>query len=520
MSSTPFIYIYLLVLAAVAGLAQAGFPSKIYGVNLGSWLVLESWMLPAEWVAMGGQQCDDCSTCIATEFAFAQAYPDTVDEKFNTHWSTWFTQDDVNFFKANGINTVRIPLGYWIVEDLVDRTTEFYPRGGIKQLRRGLQQLKDAGIAVILDHHALPGVQTANQMFAGRCTSDVEFYTEENYHRALVWTAVMTALTHLDPTFSTVAAIEAVNEPIMDANQTPDYGTFQKNFVETVRAVELSLGIQVEGLSTHSSVSSMNVTSSFRSTSISNTFNEEVREAVADSIPIITKLFIELALEGILTGTLGGIPKREAIITTFMDINWQNNNPANPADAQIGPQAYDNHLYYSFGGVADPNENAYLTSICNLNRIQNDAALGNSPLLFGEWGLPTQFQATDEFLLKWADAQKLSYSKGAGWIFWNFKIEISDLAGDTARQWSVNVFLSILPPEHKDRATGWFPQHFSVLMDALHALFFDYSPSRTYSLNVFVPNRSYMEGIKRGYLTPDPSQLHDPHVCDPYITST
>lgn len=34
----------------------------------------------------------------------------------------------------------------------------------------------------------------------------------------------MTALSHLDQDFSTVAAIEAVNEPIMDANLTPGYG--------------------------------------------------------------------------------------------------------------------------------------------------------------------------------------------------------------------------------------------------------------------------------------------------------
>lgn len=27
-----------------------------------------------------------------------------------------------------------LQLGYWIVEPLVDRKTEFYPRGGIKQL--------------------------------------------------------------------------------------------------------------------------------------------------------------------------------------------------------------------------------------------------------------------------------------------------------------------------------------------------------------------------------------------------
>ena len=51
-----------------------------------------------------------------------------------------------------------------------------------------------------------------------------------------------------------------------------------------------------------------------------------------------------------------------------------------------------------------------------MQRVQDDAALGNSPLWFGEWGLPTQFNASDAFLYKWADAQKLAYSKGKGWI--------------------------------------------------------------------------------------------------------
>jgi hypothetical protein len=32
----------------------------------------------------------------------------------------------------------------------------------------GLDMLRKAGIQVILDHHALPGVQAANQMFAGK----------------------------------------------------------------------------------------------------------------------------------------------------------------------------------------------------------------------------------------------------------------------------------------------------------------------------------------------------------------
>ncbi|KAH0583081.1 hypothetical protein H2248_010968 [Termitomyces sp. 'cryptogamus'] len=400
--------------SSLLAIANAGFPPKIYGVNLGSWLVLEPWMLPAEWIAMGGEQCDDCSTCIDSEFALAKAYPDTVDEKFKKHWESWFSQDDVDQFVELGLNTVRIPLGYWIIEDLVDRSTEYFPRGGFSQLRRGLQQLGKAGIVAILDHHALPGVQDPQQQFTGRCTTDVEFYTPYNYHRALVWTAVMTALSHVDPAFSNVVAIEAVNEPIMDANQTPGYGEFQKNFVLVVRAVELLLGIPVPELDSglHIQVNT-NITASLNfATHLPPVFPSEVKEAVLDAIPILLKL--RPSVKEILH--FSSPNKNETLITNFMDINWQFNNPPNPADAAIGHQIYDNHLYYSFGGVADATEDAYLRHNCNLDRIQNDAALGNSPLYFGEWALPTQFPASDEFLYKWADAQKRAYSQGAGWI--------------------------------------------------------------------------------------------------------
>ncbi|KIK99140.1 glycoside hydrolase family 5 protein [Paxillus rubicundulus Ve08.2h10] len=439
---------------------------KIYGVNLGSWLLLEAWMLPQEWLDMGGQDCADCSACIMTEHSFAKAYPDTVDATFAKHWETWFTQDHVQQFKEDGINTVRLPLGYWIVEALVDRPTESYPRGGLTYLRRGLSWLQDAGIQVILDHHALPGVQVAGQEFTGNCTNDPQFYTPYNYHRALVWTAVMTALTHLDPTFGSVFAIEAINEPIMDASKTPGYGDFQKNFVQTVRAVELVLGISVPHMSLglSPSTSTSNFTAALGTASTASLFNPEVRSVLKDAIPILLDIGKDCGIEVALTFAPFKT-SRSPIMTNFMDINWQYNNPSNPADAAIGSQGYDNHLYYSYGGVADANPTAYLTSVCNLQRIQNDAAVGNSPLWFGEWGLPTQFNATDEFLYKWADAQKLAYSQGAGWIFWNFKTEISSLTHGNAlaRQWS------------------------------------------------------YLEGRNLGFLTKDPAALHDPNVCVPYI---
>jgi hypothetical protein len=78
-------------------------------------------------------------------------------------------------------------------------------------------------------------------MFAGNCTSNVQFYahraylrnaaaagartqTTYNYGRVLSWAAAMIALSQLHPSFASVFLLEAVNEPIEDASKTPGYG--------------------------------------------------------------------------------------------------------------------------------------------------------------------------------------------------------------------------------------------------------------------------------------------------------
>ena len=51
-----------------------------------------------------------------------------------------------------------------------------------------------------------------------------ENQTDYNYGRALIWTAVMTFMSHLNPQFDSVFSIEAANEPLMNATQTPGLG--------------------------------------------------------------------------------------------------------------------------------------------------------------------------------------------------------------------------------------------------------------------------------------------------------
>ena len=52
---------------------------------------------------------------------------------------------------------MRIPLGFWIIESTVN-ADESYPQGGLDFLRAGCQMLKAAGISVLLDLHAAPGL--------------------------------------------------------------------------------------------------------------------------------------------------------------------------------------------------------------------------------------------------------------------------------------------------------------------------------------------------------------------------
>lgn len=50
----------------------------------------------------------------------------------------------------------------------------------------------------------------------------------------------------------------------------------------------------------------------------------------------------------------------------------------------------------------------------------------NAPIIAGEWSLATGFNASDDFLKQYGDAQKTLFTQSAaakGWIFWAWKVE-------------------------------------------------------------------------------------------------
>lgn len=145
-----------------ASLAWGWLPEdKIRGVNLGSLFIIEPWMASTEWSSMGCDGANDEWACVQN------LGQDAADAAFQSHWSSWVTQDDLSTMSGYGLNTIRVPVGYWINEDLVDRSSEYFPQGGLEHLDNLVGWAADAGMYIIMDLHGAPGGQAANQQFTG-----------------------------------------------------------------------------------------------------------------------------------------------------------------------------------------------------------------------------------------------------------------------------------------------------------------------------------------------------------------
>lgn len=139
---------------------------KIRGVNVGSLFVVEPWMMSNTWAQMGcGDQVKSEFDCV---LKLGQA---AANNAFKGHWDTWVTQADLQEMISYGINTIRIPVGYWMKEDLVYADSEHFPQGGLTYLTRLCGWASDLGMYIIMDLHAAPGAQQPHNAFTGQVSN-------------------------------------------------------------------------------------------------------------------------------------------------------------------------------------------------------------------------------------------------------------------------------------------------------------------------------------------------------------
>ncbi len=169
----------------------------VKGVNLGNWLVLEKWMSPALF---------DGTTAEDEYYLPSQLSKEVYEARIKIHRAEYITEGDFVRIKAMGLDTVRIPVPYFIFGD----RPPFI--GCIAELDKAFNWAERYGLQILIDLHTATDSQNGfdNGGISGVCKwsrqpDEVEF--------------ILNVLEHLAERYKDRAGlwgIEVLNEPILD----------------------------------------------------------------------------------------------------------------------------------------------------------------------------------------------------------------------------------------------------------------------------------------------------------------
>ena len=164
------------------------------GLNLGGWLVLEKWMTPS--VFAGTEAINEY------ELWQTAAGPRHITH----HHSTFITEADIRWVAATGVRLLRVPIGYWALED----------QPPYQNCRKHLDWLLEAAqrynLRVLLCLHAAPGAQNANDHSGSGQPGTTGWFTKDNQQRT---TFALQQLAKRYGNHPALWGIELLNEPLV-----------------------------------------------------------------------------------------------------------------------------------------------------------------------------------------------------------------------------------------------------------------------------------------------------------------
>ena len=222
----------------------------LHGVNLGGWLLQETWMCP-----VAGSESNSESIRTLEERGFSEQQIRSLFQSYADHW---ITEKDLEYLASLGVNCVRVPFWY---RNFMDEELRFYSENdaenpGFLLLDRLVAWAERYGIYVILDMHGCPGGQSTNHSCG--IIGENRLYTEEKYSDAMerLWTRIAQHYRGC----KTIAAYDIMNEPMNNdgsgenswragSNTAIDYTLMiYDRMIRAIRAVDFEPIVTIEGV--------------------------------------------------------------------------------------------------------------------------------------------------------------------------------------------------------------------------------------------------------------------------------
>lgn len=220
------------------------------GINLGGWLLQETWMCPVI-----GSECNSDSFALLKRRGFTEEQIQTL---YMTYAEHFITEPDIKYIAALGMNCLRLPFWY---RNFMNEDLQFYAENpdenpGFQLMDRLIGWAEKYGLYVILDMHGAPGGQSTDHT-TGTLNKN-ELYTSEENLSAMqsIWEAIATR--YKDN--GTVCAYDIMNEPMNNNTEVENGWPAQSDIAldytymvydrmyKAIRAVDRNHMISIEGI--------------------------------------------------------------------------------------------------------------------------------------------------------------------------------------------------------------------------------------------------------------------------------
>ncbi len=170
------------------------------GINLGGWLLIETWMNPVE--TTGYTSYSDLISVLNSRFGEYKTH-----KLLSLYEENYITEKDFEIIESLGFNCVRIPFWY---RNFTDINGNYLPNSeGNKRIDWAIEQCKKHNIYIILDMHGCPGGQSMDHSTG--VTGRNELYDNEKNLKIMESVWVNLAKKYKDNPY--IAAYDIMNEP-------------------------------------------------------------------------------------------------------------------------------------------------------------------------------------------------------------------------------------------------------------------------------------------------------------------
>ncbi len=219
---------------------QNGEVVQLRGVNIGGWLLQETWMCPVD-----GTSPAYWDTLQTLESRFGA---EKTAELVKIYEDNWFTEADIDNLQSLGFNVLRVPFWYRTLQTDDEGTWKLNENGEIdfSRLDWVVEECGKRGIYVILDLHGAPGHQSVDHC-CGRI-GKTTLWTDEKYQNLTVelWTEVARHFAD-NPV---VAGYDLLNEPMNGINNKLDSQIWKlyDKIYDGIRTVDSNHVLIMEGI--------------------------------------------------------------------------------------------------------------------------------------------------------------------------------------------------------------------------------------------------------------------------------